>query len=228
MMFVGFALLIAVGLALIISADAGSLIGLTQDQTGQLVPLIAILVVFAGGAFGRRRKLGEMLSGVVLWVALFGVALLGYTYRAELIGITNRVMGELSPGAAVLDTNADSVTFRRSIGGSFLVNTIVNGVEVQMIFDTGATAVVISADDAEAAGVDMDALRFTIPVQTANGTGRAARVRLDTISVGGITRTNIRAFVAEPGALDTSLLGMTFLETLSSYAVQRDALQLVD
>jgi len=53
-------------------------------------------------------------------------------------------------------------------------------------------------------------------------------VRLDTINIGGIVRRNVRAYIADRGALDTSLLGMTFLETLSRYSVSRDSLQLTD
>ena len=56
MIFIGIALLVAAGIVLMISADAGSLIGLTQTQTAQLVPLVVILIVFAGGAFARRRQ----------------------------------------------------------------------------------------------------------------------------------------------------------------------------
>ena len=51
MLFIGVALLVAVGLALAISADAGSLVGLSQQQTGQLVPLLVILIFIAGGMF---------------------------------------------------------------------------------------------------------------------------------------------------------------------------------
>lgn len=228
MMFVGFALLIALGLALAISADAGSLIGLSEAQTGQLVPLLVLLVVFAGGAFTQRRRLGELLSGLVLWSCLFAVAILGYTYRAELQRIGARVMGELTPGAAVVDIENNTATFQRSFGGSFRVQADVNGNDVHMIFDTGASAVVLTADDAAATGVDVGDLRFTVPVQTANGTGRAAPVTLGSITVGGIRRDNIRAFVAEPDALETSLLGMTYLETLSGYSVSQDALVLND
>jgi aspartyl protease family protein len=65
-------------------------------------------------------------------------------------------------------------------------------------------------------------------VTTANGTGRAAVVTLDRIEVGGIVRSRVPAFVAERGALQGSLLGMTFLETLSRYSVSGNKLELAD
>ena len=79
-----------------------------------------------------------------------------------------------------------------------------------------------------AVGIDVDALRYDIRVSTANGTGRAALVNLQSIDVGGIVRNNVRAFVAERDALDQSLLGMSFLRTLSRYAVSGNTLELTD
>ena len=228
MIFIGIALLIAVGLALLISADAGSLVGLSQAQTAQLIPLLVILIVFAGGLFTRRRKASELVSSVLLWVGIVGVAALAYTYRDELTGMAARVAGEFRPGVAIVDAENGSATFRRGVGGHFEINATVNGHTTPMIFDTGASAVVLTIADAEAAGIDADGLAFTIPVSTANGTGRAARVRLDRLEVGGIVRERVVAFVAESGALDMSLLGMTFLETLSRYSVTQNSLELVD
>lgn len=228
MAFIGVALLIAVGLALVISADAGSLVGLSQQQTGQLIPLLLVLVVVAGGAFGRRRKLGEMLANLVLWGGVFGIALVSYTFRAELFQAGERVMSELRPGAAVVDVDRGSVAFRRSISGSFRVNAQINNAQVRLIVDTGASAVVLTQADAIAAGLDIAGLSYTIPVQTANGTGRAAAIRLNTIVVGDIVRSNIRAYVAEEAALETSLLGMTFLETLSSFSISGDQVEFRD
>ena len=97
-----------------------------------------------------------------------------------------------------------------------------------MVFDTGASAVVLTVSDAEAAGIETAALNYSIPVSTANGTGRAARVRLERMEVGGIVREGVVAFIAEENALDQSLLGMTFLETLSRYSVTQNSLELVD
>jgi len=228
MIFIGVALAIAVGLALLISADAGALVGLTQQQTGQLVPLVAILIVFAAGAFARRRRASELIGNLVLWLGIFGVALVGYAYRDDLGGIAARVFGELMPGIAVVDENAGTATFRAGRDGHFVVNARVNGADIRTIFDTGASAVVLTAADARAAGLDTASLRFDVPVSTANGTGRAAVVRLEQLEVGGIVRRNVRAFVAEAEALTTSLLGMSFLETLTRYSVSANSLELVD
>jgi aspartyl protease family protein len=228
MMFIGVAIVVAAGLVLLIVSDAGTLVGLTQDQFGRLIPLVVILVFVAAGLFSRRHRLGEMVGNLVLWVGIFGVALVGYAYRDDLSGVASRVFGELMPGSAVVDTERGTATFRSGIDGHFTINAEINGTSVRTIFDTGASAVVLTHADAIKAGIDTDALRYDISVQTANGTGRAAGITLATLDVGGIIRNRVRAFVAERGALDTSLLGMSFLGTLSRYGVSGNSLELVD
>ena len=228
MIFIGIALLVAAGLVLLISADAGSLVGLTQMQTAQLIPLVLLLIIFAGGLFTRRHKASELLGGLFLWGGLFAVAMVTYAYRDELLGVVGRVAGEFQPGVALIDADAGTATFRRGINGHFEVKATINGHTTPMIFDTGASAVVLTVDDAREAGVNVEGLRYTVPVSTANGEGLAARTRLDSIEVGGIVRRNLTAFVTEEGALETSLLGMTFLETLTRYSVTQNSLELVD
>jgi len=228
MVFIGVALLIAVGLTVVISADAGSLVGLTQEQTAQVIPLLLILILVAGGAFGRRMRFMEMATNVVLWAGIFSIAVLGYAFRDEFGSIASRVVGELSPGMAIVSQDGTSARFRRAIGGSFRLNVMINNTEFPMVFDTGATAVVLKHSDALAAGVAANELRYNVRVQTANGIGRAASIVLKKISVGEIERSGIRAFVAEEGALETSLLGMTFLETLSSFSVTSNAVEFFD
>jgi len=228
MLLIGFALVATVGIALLISADAGTLVGLGQEQTAQLVLLVVLLVVFAGGAFARRRRLTEMVGNLALWGGLFGIAMLGYSYRDDLNGVAARVFGELLPGTAIVDAERGTATFRRGGDGHFPIEALINGASVNLIFDTGASAVVLSSADARRAGIDTASLRFDVPVTTANGTGRAAAIRLDRIEVGGIVREGVRGFVAEATALETSLLGMSFLDTLSRYSVSSNSLELTD
>jgi predicted aspartyl protease len=51
--------------------------------------------------------------------------------------------------------------------------------------------------------------------------GASASVRV--IRVGPIVRSNMRVSVTE-GALDTNLLGMDFMRTLSAWRIERDTL----
>lgn len=220
MIFIGIALLVAAGIALMISADAGSMIGLTQTQTAQLVPLVVILIVFAGGAFARRRQAAELIGALVLWVGIFAVVGVGYAYRDELMGVVGRVTGELRPGVAVVDSERGTAVFRRGFGGHFEIAATVNGHTTPMIFDTGASAVVLTRADAEAAGIDLSELRYAIPVSTANGTGMAARTRLKTIEVGAfrgaISRLSWRRMARSKQAFGHDVSGDTG-------ALQRDA-----
>jgi aspartyl protease family protein len=228
MLFVGVALLVAVGIALLVSADAGSWLGLTPTQFGQLIPLVILAIIFAAGAFSQRQRFSAIIGNFAIWAGLFVTILVGYTYREDLKDLAARVVGEFSPTTAIIDSENGTASFRRGLDGHFTVASTVNGSSMPMLFDTGASAVVLSYRDAARAGIPVETLSFTMPVMTANGTGRAAVVDLDRVVVGDIARRNVRAFVAEDGALQGSLLGMTFLETLSGYSVAGDRLELTD
>lgn len=226
MFYLGIAIAAVLGLTLLVSLDAGSMIGLSQGQTAAVIPLVVLLAVFARGLAGRGGQLGQTAGNAILWIGIFGAVMVGYAYRDDLSGVAARVFGELVPGAAIIDRDGGTATYRRGPGGHFVVTAEINGTSLPLLFDTGATAVVLTNEDARAVGIDTAALDFRIRVSTANGTGRAAPVTLDEMVVGGIVRNRVRAFIAEPGALEVSLLGMTFLETLAQYTVTSNSLEL--
>ena len=58
-------------------------------------------------------------------------------------------------------------------------------------------------------------------MQTANGPARAAQVKLDFVSVGRAQVSDVQAFVIDKG-LETSLLGMSYLNRLQSFEVSGD------
>ena len=178
---------------------------------------------------GARRAgpggLARVLAGVAVW-ALLIVGLTGvYAYRFELSDIADRVLAEFAPGEPQIGRGGEVIVNRR-LGGEFVVPAKVNDQPVAFIFDTGASTVVLRAQDAEKVGVDSAGLDFDVSVVTANGAAMAAPTRLAKVSVGPIVLHDVRALVAKPGALSESLLGMSFLDRLQSYSVERGRLVL--
>jgi aspartyl protease family protein len=155
-------------------------------------------------------------------IALTGV----YAYRFEASDIAARIAGELFPSEPQVGRGGEVIINRR-LSGEFAIAGRVNGAHVTFLFDTGASAVVLTAADARRAGVDAGGLSFDVPVDTANGAAMAADVRLRRIAIGPIVMRNVPALIARHGALAESLLGMSFLERLKSYTVERDRLILV-
>lgn len=107
--------------------------------------------------------------------------------------------------------------------GHFWAEADVNGERVRFLVDTGATAVALTAVDAERLGFAPKELDYAYTVTTASGPARAAQIKLASISVAGARIPNVEALVIEKG-LDTSLLGMTYLGRLSRFEATPSAL----
>jgi aspartyl protease family protein len=115
------------------------------------------------------------------------------------------------------------VEVRAGLGGHFTVTATVNGRPVDFLIDTGASDIVLSPADARRIGYDPDRLSFTRQYYTANGIGRGAPVRLDSLAIGPIAYDGLTASVNE-APMSESLLGMSFLRRLDSYEVRRDVM----
>jgi aspartyl protease family protein len=177
----------------------------------------AVVVIFRG-------RFTQAASAALLWIAIGLVLLVGYTYRFELREAADRVMAEIIPGHVV--AHGRSVEVARAFNGDFDISARINGARVAMVLDTGASSVVLTRDDAKAAGLPLEVLSYTAIIDTANGRTHAAPVRLDRIAVGGLVERSVDALVAQPGQLKTSLLGMSFLNRLQSWEVRGDRLLL--
>jgi aspartyl protease family protein len=194
-----------------------------SSDLAQLVKLTVILVVCASGVvFLRHTSIWQNLKYLVIWVAIGGLLLVGYAYRDVFSDVGSRVAGELLPGRAV-EVGDGIVEIRAGRDGHFTVTAEVNGAPVTFLVDTGASDIVLSPADAERVGYDPARLSFTQRYHTANGIGRGAPVRLDTIAVGPIAFDRMPASVNE-APMGESLLGMSFLRELSSYEVRGDVL----
>lgn len=223
--------ILALAAMLLVSNESGMIAGLDATTFGYVAFLLALLVYLAGGLMTRYvGGAAGMARDAVTWLALgLGLVTL-YAYKDELTPIAARVVGELLPGTAMtVETSANGLTevkIRRRLDGHFTANVEVNGNQISMIVDTGASSIVLTPEDAKKAGIDPDALSYRVTVLTANGRTVAARVRLDDVAIGPLDRTKVEALVARPGALTQSLLGMSFLSRLRSYEFTGDFLTL--
>lgn len=206
-----------------LSGDGGEVAGLIGDNIGYIAGLLALgllyLAMLSGDYHGRKR---DAVRHAAAWLGIGLALIVGYTYRDELRTVFYRVAGEvLPPGHTILvdtaPTGEQAVRLRRQDNGHFVARGAANGVGLSLLVDTGASTVVLKPADAQRVGIDIGALSFTTPVSTANGTTYAAPVRLKSVSVGPLEVRDVEALVAQPGALNENLLGMSFLRRLRSY-----------
>jgi aspartyl protease family protein len=223
--------ILAFAAMLLVSNDSGTIANIDTTTFGYLALSTALLVFLSGGMLTRYGgRAGNMLRDAVTWAAL-GLSLVAvYSYRGELIPFAGRLAGELIPGSAlIVEENPGGpveVKIRKRLDGHFTAKVEVNGKPISMIVDTGASTVVLRPEDAKTAGIDTSRLSYTVPVLTANGRTIAARVRLESLSLGPLSRQKVEALVAQPDALTESLLGMSFLSRLRSYEFSGDFLTL--
>jgi len=107
--------------------------------------------------------------------------------------------------------------------GHYWANAEINGRWVRFLVDTGASAVALTAADAQRLGLDLTALDYERPVVTASGQTKAALVTLDHVAIAGAKVDDVQALVVREG-LNTSLLGMSYLGRLSRFEATRTAL----
>jgi len=203
---------------------------LNGDDAGRFI-YYAMFAALVGSGILARRSFGQTVRQLGLWALIVLGLVTVYVYRSDLQQVASRVTAGLIPGRplSMVDENGfNSVVLYKGEAGHYIADTLVDGSPIRMMVDTGATTVVLTYEDADRAGLNPQQLNFSSVVMTANGPAQSAFVTLPRLSIGGIERTNIQAGVAEQGKLDTSLLGMNFLNTLSTFSFSGDELKLRD
>jgi aspartyl protease family protein len=225
-------LLAAGGLTLILSGNTESIVGLDPGTFAALLGVGSLLIAVGYSLFGTYRgRTIQAFKDFLTWSVIGFLLVLGYSFREEASMLVQRVAGELLPPGESITVEGtqkgeQAVRIRRRSDGHFIARTQINGASVGMLVDTGASTVVLTTSDAQKAGIDLERLSYTVPVQTANGAAFAAPIRLRRLAVGPIGVANVDALVAQPGVLRESLLGMNFLRRLRSYEFSGDYLTL--
>ncbi len=224
-----------VALGLIITVSIGAVIyylvdfpvtpeDIDLDQSGpRFVALSILAFVFMASLLFGQPRVRDILRGTFFWGGLMALLVVGYTFRHDLVQGGYRVLGAIAPGLAVPQSDG-TILVVKDATGHFALDARVNGATTRFLLDTGASAVVLTNEDARRAGFREEELSYSIPVRTANGRALVAPVRLETIVFADVQLKDVRAFVAREEALDTSLFGMSALDRLSGWRIEGERL----
>ena len=183
---------------------------------GQLIYLV-LLGTAIGGYFivQNRHQLGTLAQQAAVWGLIFVGVIAG-------VGLWGDIRSTMIPRQAVM-AEEGRISVPRAADGHYYLMLEVNGAPIRFVVDTGATQLVLTREDARRAGLDPEELAFHAEARTANGRVRTAPVRLDEVRLGPIVDDHMRAWV-NGGEMDTSLLGMTYLQRFSRMEFVNDEL----
>ena len=172
----------------------------------------------------QQQNMRQLVPQAAVWFGIMLLVAIGYGFRYELADVSNRVLAVFVPSHGYSST-PETISFRVAPDGHYWVNTRIDGVDFRLMVDTGATSVVLGKEDARRLGIDPASLRYERTVHTANGTTKAAAIRLRQLAIGPIVVTDVPALV-NAGALSDPLLGMRLLERLSGVEIKNGTLTL--
>lgn len=214
-----------VGLSAVLYLVAGPHVAEAPPTVRLATGLGLVALTGLGLGFGWQERAAEPLRQLLLWSACVVAAATLIAYRGEFLGAAgfSAAASSAPAGPAPATAGPGLVTLRAEESGHFFAEALVDGVHVTFLVDTGATDIALSRQDALRLGLDLDALDYKIPVNTANGRTWAALIELRQVAVGSIVVERVSATVPQ-SELHHSLLGMSFLKRLASFSIDSDRL----
>ncbi len=175
---------------------------LSGDDTMRLVYLGLLLAAISGWIMVEfRKRMGQTLRTALAWGMIFVGLMAGY-------GLWGDIRRDILPQQMV---ETGQITIPRAADGHYHPSLTIGDQTIHFIADTGASSVVLSQADARKLGLDPGRLAYVGRAMTANGMVRTASVTLRDVSFGPFHDASLLAEVND-GPMDTSLLGMTYLD----------------
>lgn len=165
----------------------------------------------------NRGNLSRVARQAALWVLIFMGAI-------AVVGLWPTIRDTVVPRQTVMQDGSEIVV-PMSPDGHFYLTLELNGTPVRFVVDTGASEIVLTAEDAARIGLDPATLVYSGRAQTANGMVETAPVRIATIALGGVIDEGVRA-VVNRGELFESLLGMSYLRRFDRLEIAGGQLRL--
>ena len=184
-----------------------------METGGSLIYALGAMALVVSALAARRLSFGESAKMILAWVAIFGVLFVIFSFRPEIKQIWERVTSDIA-GTANQNVVGQNVQLTRGDDGHFSVQARVNGNPVTFLVDSGATVTSLSSETAA-----------PVIVSTANGNAKAWRARIGEMKIETISVSDHPVSISD-NLGDTNLLGMNFLDELSSWSVQGDVMTL--
>lgn len=194
-------------------------VGIAHAQSVMLTGTIgsrAILIVNGGAP--KTVAVGETFQGV----KLLSLGAEQATVEADGKRVLLRMDTPVSIGGGRGSGGGNRIVLPADSRGHFMTQGTINGRTVNFMLDTGATAIGLSAADAQRIGLDFSKGQ-PIRMNTANGTALGYRVRLNSVRVGDVEVYDVDAVVSQQ-PMPYVLLGNSFI---NRFSMRRDADQMV-
>lgn len=189
-----------------------ALLGLCAPPAGsQTVGLSGVMgnkaLVIVDGSPPKVLASGETFKGVKVVSAQGDQAVVSIAGKQHTLRVGDAPASVGSGGGT--EGSGTRIVLTSTGGGHFLTLGQINGRSAEMVVDTGATSVAMSAQQAERLGVEF---KIGQPVQmsTANGVIPGWRMKLAAVKVGDVTVREVDAVVSS-GSMPYVLLGNSFL-----------------
>lgn len=175
---------------------------------------ILVAVILGSVLMTRPGELAKMAKQAGVWLFIF-VALVAA------VGMWQDIRSQNGSRVSQATIDGNKIIIPKQTDGHYSLRLEINEQPFDFLIDTGASRIVLSQKDAAKLGFNRDSLDFWMRATTANGEVSMAPVRLDKITVGAFQDRNLRA-VVNGGELETSLLGMSYLNLFSSIEITQD------
>jgi aspartyl protease family protein len=192
--------------------------GLLMAAVGaMLLGLIGTLLLRPAPALGRLLRMTSTLG-------LMGILLLVVLQLSRMDPRFELAVPQIGLPEQTVEGGETQV--RRGADGHYWLRAEVNGHPANFLVDTGATLTAVSAETAEAAGLEPREAGLPVRMQTANGAVAADLTTIDELRFGNVVSRGLDAVIA-PGLGPTNVIGMNLLSRLESVRLEGDTMVLV-
>src|SRR5688572_24914000 len=152
----------------------------------------------------------KLALGIIVTASVIGALM--PTGQTPAAGSAPEVLiAETAANPIITTTSAEpgGIRLTRQQDGHFYIDSLVNGMPVRFLVDTGASMVALSVKDAQYAAVPVNPAQFEVVGRGASGEVRGQQVELSELTLDGKRISSIDAVVIEGG--EQSLLGQSVL-----------------